>query len=115
MKGNFAKNENWNLLGLFDGHTGSFAARFASSETARLLEEKYLSQLQDTKTLPDLMKKLLPEVNQSFQESLKSKSSNVLNSGTTALIVFIDNSAVTVANLGDTRFDFPSFSCRVNY
>lgn len=95
------------LFGLFDGHSGNFAATFSAEETKNILEE---SLKQPQYNLPDIIQSLFPSVNKNFKQILATKSANVQNSGTTALIILVQDSICYLANLGDTR----AVLCREN-
>eukprot|EP01119_Soliformovum_irregulare_P021762 TRINITY_DN7311_c0_g2_i5.p1 TRINITY_DN7311_c0_g2~~TRINITY_DN7311_c0_g2_i5.p1 ORF type:complete len:1018 (-),score=220.59 TRINITY_DN7311_c0_g2_i5:513-3566(-) len=87
------------LFGLFDGHAGSTAAKYAAKHMPALF-----LQLKEEKGALHAMHHIFSEVNARLREELSVLPTNVQNCGATAAIAYIDpERQVYVANLGDTR------------
>jgi serine/threonine protein phosphatase PrpC len=85
------ENADMRYYGVFDGHNGQFAAKFAASELYRLLLNDR-NEEEDGETIVSAF------------ETLQSTFRDIGDSsGTTATVAILTSSSLTVANLGDSR------------
>jgi len=89
---------NTDLLGVFDGHAGSAAARFAAKQFSIVLEDNLKH-----KDPIESLTVTFSEVNSQFRTFIKTQDLGVKHSGTTALVSLIIEQKLYVANLGDSR------------
>ena len=96
--------------GIFDGHLGNLASKYAASSFHHIIEEK-LSYLDSEITAPDWKNRVQADVEQTFEDihrgiltAVTSSPGGVMNqSGTTATILYITDLALVIANVGDSR------------
>ena len=86
---NFA-NECWTYAGIYDGHGGRFAARYASERLHEIFRDRLLSGFSPQKAFI--------ESYEAISEELKTQ-----DSGTTAVNFLIRNKEIFTANVGDAR------------
>ena len=104
-------NCNYNLFAIFDGHGGDLAATYCGLEFAFKLKENLVKQGNKDKSLEEIMKESLIQLNLDF---LKASTSD---SGSTAVVVlheFSENEEINCLHsiwVGDSE----AFVCRENF
>lgn len=103
------------LYGVFDGHGGVRASRFASENLHKNLRDKFPKG--DT-VEKEIRKAFIDAFKKTDEDFLKlaSKSKPVWKDGTTAILVLVVNEAMYIANIGDSqavlcRYKEDSSSC----
>lgn len=107
-------NQNHQFYGIFDGHMGNIASKFAASSFYNEVEER-LSTLNDEikSSDSDVMwkERVALDVEKSFHnlhegiiEAIDSSPAGIMQeAGTTATILYVTELAVVIANVGDSR------------
>lgn len=90
--GQFRSDPHLDLIGLFDGHRGTSAARYATRELSAVLDQhmKHTANTRDA-------------LHQSFLELHKQMKGDDIKSGTTAIVSLLTAEKVFIANAGDSR------------
>ena len=96
--------------GIFDGHSGNFAAKYAASSLYKKLERR-LSHILQQSTLPldwkvqtgAAITDIFAEIHEEFLTAILSAPRKMDQSGTTATIVHVTPQSVVLASLGDSR------------
>lgn len=99
------------FYGVFDGHTGNLAPKFAASMFYAMLqqrfanisaESKYVATWKDDAALK--MTGIFEEIHEKFLEAVSLHSIGVMDqSGTTATIIYMNDHIVLIASVGDSR------------
>ncbi len=99
------------FYGVFDGHTGNLASKFAASSFYEHLskrlstvdEESHTNQSWRSNVLGNLTESFA-QVHDSFLKALANAPHGMMDqSGTTATVVFVTNATVITASIGDSR------------
>lgn len=97
--------------GIFDGHLGNLASKYAASSFYRVIEAR-LSRIDNEIMLsPGWKSRVQTDLEQAFEEihrgiieAVSSSPGGVMDqSGTTATILYVTDLAVIIANVGDSR------------
>lgn len=107
-------NENHQFYGIFDGHMGNIASKFSASSFYNEVEERLSTVDKEIKSSNSDWKwkeKVKLNMEQSFYnlhegilEAIDSSPTGVMReAGTTATILHVTDSAVVIANVGDSR------------
>jgi serine/threonine protein phosphatase PrpC/serine/threonine protein kinase len=99
------------FYGVFDGHTGNFAAKYAASVFYGMLqsrfanisaESKYVAAWKDD--VATKMNGIFEEIHENFLEAVSFAPVGVMDqSGTTATIIYMNDHVVLIASIGDSR------------
>jgi serine/threonine protein phosphatase PrpC len=97
--------------GIFDGHLGNIASKYAASAAYRVVEAGISNIDRDILSIPDWKEIVKSNLEQSFEEIHRGIISAVTTSpggvmdesGTTATIVYVTDLSVIIANVGDSR------------
>lgn len=87
----FGDYKDRSFFAIYDGHGGKEASEIAS----KLLHEILLAELKKGKDIPDALEKAFVDTDRQIEEDTES--------GTTAVVAFIDGQNLFVANAGDSR------------
>jgi len=99
---NVGGNHASEAFGVFDGHAGSTAARFAAQHLSQVLNE--IIAAQPTSSPLEWLRATLQRINEMFKEFLNTTTiRGAKHCGATGLIVLYSNNKLYVANVGDTR------------
>jgi len=97
IKGTYQGNKEMDLFGVFDGHAGSTAAKFAATHFPNSLKDNL-----EEKNPIDSIRDTFFFINNLFRIYLQNGNFGK-NAGSTALITLILKNKIYVGNLGDTR------------
>ncbi|KAL7468617.1 hypothetical protein ACHAXS_008857, partial [Conticribra weissflogii] len=105
-------NGDYQFYGVFDGHMGNLASKFAASSFDRQIEERLSFVDRDIQSdVQEWKKKVEIKLNEAFNDlhlgivdAIASSPGDVMeDAGTTATILVVTELAVIVANVGDSR------------
>jgi protein phosphatase 1L len=96
--------------GIFDGHLGNLASKYAASSFYRVVQAR-LSNIDKSilssdwkKRVQSLITESFAEIHQEILDALTSSPGGVMDeSGTTATILYVTDLTVIIANVGDSR------------
>jgi len=104
-------NADQQFYGVFDGHLGNLASKYAASSFYNTIEEKLSNVDESVRKLQNWQDDVTSKVIQSFEdlhdkiiEAVESSPGGVMDqSGTTATFIHVTELTVIVANVGDSR------------
>ncbi|KAK3589508.1 hypothetical protein CHS0354_041628 [Potamilus streckersoni] len=91
------------VFGVFDGHAGSRASRFASQNLHKYLRDKFVQG--DVHQVEREIKRILTDAFKKTDEDFLKEASKykpVWKDGTTAILIIVINDTAYIANLGDS-------------
>ena len=104
-------NADQQFYGVFDGHLGNLASKYAASSFYNTIEEKLSNVDESVRKFQNWQDDVTSKVIQSFEdlhdkiiEAVESSPGGVMDqSGTTATFIHVTELTVIVANVGDSR------------
>jgi len=100
------------FYGVFDGHLGNLASKFAASRFHASVAERLLEIEENASTINETWKERVNEtfvsafedLHEQFLQVVKDSPGGVMDeSGTTATVLFVTHKSVVIANVGDSR------------
>ena len=100
------------FYGVFDGHLGNLASKFAASRFHASVAERLLEIEENASTINEMWKERVNEtfvsafedLHEQFLQVVKDSPGGVMDeSGTTATVLFVTHKSVVIANVGDSR------------